>query len=57
MFQRGVLNLLDSVQVDRVIIGAKLLSLEEVNCCLIQLQNDNLVQQTQALDLTLIFLH
>ena len=57
MFQRGVLNLLDSVQVDRVIIGAKLLSLKEVNSCLIQLQHDDLVQQTQALDLTLIFLH
>ena len=57
MLQRGVLNLFHSVQVDRVIIGAKFLSFEEVDSCLIELQNDDLVEQAEALDLSLVFLH
>ena len=40
-----------------MIIGTELFSFEEVDCCLIELQNDDLVEQAEALDLTLVFLH
>ena len=45
-FDRRVLHLLLNVQVHCVIVGSELISLKELNCGLIQLQNQDLVQQS-----------
>lgn len=49
----GVLDLLLTVEVDRVVVGHKLIPFEELDRCLVQLNHDDLVQQRQALDILL----
>ena len=45
MFDRVVFDLLDGVEVQRVIICAKLFSLEEVDGGLIELEDDDLIKK------------
>lgn len=45
--------MLHSVQVDGVIVGAELLSLEKVDRCLVQLEDHDLVEEVEALDISL----
>lgn len=46
-----VLYLLDCIQVNRVVVGAELLSFEEVDSGLIQLEDDNFVKQVETFDI------
>ena len=44
VFDRIVFNDLDSVEIDRVVVSAKFLTLEEVDSCLVQLKDYDFVQ-------------
>ena len=57
VFERRILDLLHRIQVDRVIVSAEFFSLEELNGGLVELQDNDLVEEGEALDLTLISLN
>ena len=45
-FQLCVFDLFLDIQVDCVVVGSELIALEKLNCCLVQLNHDDLVQET-----------
>lgn len=52
--QRIVFTLLSHVEVNGVVVGGKLVALEKLNRCLVELQHDNFVEQVEALDVFLV---
>ena len=49
MLQTMILNLLHRIQINRVVVSPELLPLEEIYSSLVQLQDNNLVEQVEAL--------
>lgn len=51
--QEVVLNLLLGVEVHRVVVSRELVALEELDCSLVELDDDDFVEEAEALDVVL----
>ena len=51
---RIVFALLSHIQIHRVIVRRELVAFEKLDCCLVQLEHYDLVQQFKALDVALV---
>jgi len=51
---RIVFALLGHIQIHGVIVSRELVAFEKLDCCLVQLEHDDLVQQFKALDVALV---
>lgn len=49
-----VFTLLSHIQIHGVIVSRELVAFEKLDCCLVQLEHDYLVQQFKALDVALV---
>lgn len=51
---RIVFTLLRHIQIHCVVVSCELVAFEKLDCCLVQLEHDDLVQQFKALDVALV---